>query len=315
MDAASDDLSYIPSILESGFADETGMVMLFIQTFKQLDIPCQVVLTCDKHDAYFDPEFENWNHLSDMLLYFPETGKYTMPANFLFRYGLIADNYLNQYALFIEEDESGGINGRIEKIRHSSFPISENNIVANVRFPGDFDEAIVDFEHSYTGQRAVINRAVYALSEKEEEKEAIAEALLKQIAEDAVVESWEVDNGELSTATIHEPFGVSGQMELPSILEKAGNKYLFKLGELIGPQVEMYQERERQMDIEMDHTVWYDRSITFTVPEGYTVRGLESINIDEAVEVNDQPVMRFVSSYEQTGNDVKVNVIEFYKEV
>ena len=41
-------------------------------------------------------------------------------------------------------------------------------------------------------------------------------------------------------------FIVHADIKVNSLLEKAGNNYLFKVGEVIGGQVQMYQEKESQ---------------------------------------------------------------------
>jgi len=41
-------------------------------------------------------------------------------------------------------------------------------------------------------------------------------------------------------------FIINSNLKISSFIENAGNSYLFKIGELIGRQVELYQEHERQ---------------------------------------------------------------------
>ena len=59
------------------------------------------------------------------------------------------------------------------------------------------------------------------------------------------------------------PLEISATIFATNNIEKAGNKYLFKVGELIGRQAEMYQENERQFDIEIPNPHQYTRNIKF----------------------------------------------------
>ena len=49
---------------------------------------------------------------------------------------------------------------------------------------------------------------------------------------------------------------------------------VYKRQELIGPQVEMYNERARQYPIDMGNAHAYKRLMKVKIPEGYKVSGL-----------------------------------------
>ena len=51
------------------------------------------------------------------------------------------------------------------------------------------------------------------------------------------------------------PLIVNAKISSTSYMERAGQKYIFKIGELIGPQAEMYQENERKFDVENNSTI------------------------------------------------------------
>ncbi len=73
-----------------------------------------------------------------------------------------------------------------------------------------------------------------------------------------------------------------------SWLEKAGNKILVKIGEIIGPQVEMYQEKPRQFDMDVNYPHTLDRTIEFTIPDGYKVKNLNDLVINKVYKDNNE---------------------------
>ena len=90
---------------------------------------------------------------------------------------------------------------------------------------------------------------------------------------------------------------------------------MLKIGEIIGQQVEMYQEKERKLPIEIEYPHVLDRTIKFEIPKGYQVKNLNDLNIN--ISYNDDKgaeSMSFVSSYTQEGNVVTIRVVENYKQ-
>ena len=92
------------------------------------------------------------------------------------------------------------------------------------------------------------------------------------------------------------------------------NKYLFKIGELIGRQAEMYQEKPRKFDLEIPNPHQYTRTIQVEIPAGYKVSNLDKLNMSFIAMNNGKESCKFVSSYSLEGNILKVNCFEVYHE-
>ena len=96
-------------------------------------------------------------------------------------------------------------------------------------------------------------------------------------------------------------------------MERAGRDYIFKIGEVIGPQVELYQEKERTNPIEMDYPIEYDHKITFIIPEGYVVEGMEDVLINhEIIGEKNEVLGKFVSDYTIEDDSVSITINEYY---
>ena len=91
--------------------------------------------------------------------------------------------------------------------------------------------------------------------------------------------------------------------------ELAGDKILFKVGMLIGPQAEMYNEKERKTPFNTLYCRKYERKITIEIPENIKITNLDELNINQ---VTSDQKCRFVSSYVLEGNKLTITVEERY---
>jgi hypothetical protein len=99
-----------------------------------------------------------------------------------------------------------------------------------------------------------------------------------------------------------------------AFVEKAGKKYLFSVGDLIGAQTELYQEKERKLPVDSEFERSYLRTISISIPEGYSVANLDDINISNAYSNdNNEKLMSFDSSYTLDGNTLTIVADEHYR--
>jgi hypothetical protein len=90
---------------------------------------------------------------------------------------------------------------------------------------------------------------------------------------------------------------------------------LLKIGDIIGRQVEMYQEKPRQLPIELPYPHVLDRKITIYIPDGYTVKNPNDLNFDVTYKDGDVVTLGFVSNYTVKGNEIDLNIHETYRNV
>jgi len=99
------------------------------------------------------------------------------------------------------------------------------------------------------------------------------------------------------------------------MVEQAGNRLLFKIGEIIGPQSEMYQEKERQNKVENDYNRSYHRKIRVKLPDGYELKNAEDLKMLVTAENEGIEIYKFSSEYNIKNNELIVDIIEFYSEI
>ncbi|MGB3467646.1 MAG: nuclease domain-containing protein, partial [Cyclobacteriaceae bacterium] len=132
---------------------------------------------------------------------------------------------------------------------------------------------------------------------------------------DAEIEEVKVVEGATDFRNWQKPFVMSAKFSSQSYLEQAGNSLLFKLGDLIGAQSEMYQEDARRYEIENVYNRGYDRKIVVNIPEGYTIQNPDDIKIKEEVKEGDKTIYLFDADYELNGNQLTVSIDEFYDQI
>lgn len=304
---AGNDESYrnISDILVNKYASELGITRLFAAFLNAASIPYELVVTCERANAAFDKDFEAWNLFTDLLLYLPEFDKYIGPTQRHFRMGAAPYAYANNYGLFISKNGSN----KVKEIQMSPAKDNVNRIDAHISFDAQM-QPVIRIEHGWTGFRAAEFRAIY-----EFQRDVFAQDRAKSDIPDAEATNMAVKNEKITmSADPNLEFIISADLKTPALIEKAGNNYLFKLGEVIGSQVEMYQKNERQHPIDMPHPIYYKRTIKIEVPQGYHASGLEDIKIDKSVELKGKLVNRFISDYKIEGNTITVSADEYYEE-
>lgn len=314
LDVSNENLSDITYILSNHIASHYGMVKLLYHAVRKYEIPVEIVLTCNRYELGFSDSIENYCFLDKYLLYFPTIGDYTMPEAQLYRLGLIPYGYLDNHGLFIKEVKVGDLRtgaGKVKRIEEYPRDHSAHDMWVKAGIEEDLTTVRVHMEEKMTGFNALNYQPYYDYVNEENLKD-LKEASVKNVAPEAEIVEVSIENEGVNKLMV-EPFIVKSEYTDNGLLQVAGSKLLFKLGLLIGPQAEMYQEEARTMDVENTYLHSYHREIEFTIPEGYKCSNLKDLVIE--VDPFEEHHTLFKSSYEVDGNVIKVVVDEYYDEL
>jgi hypothetical protein len=307
--------SDLEDVLDRKVANSAGMVKLFISLFRTLDIKHELILTSDRQDLRFDPEFEANTFLNEFLFYFPSTDKYMAPTDFDSRYGFPTAYLTDTYGLHIKEVSLGDFKTATGKIKYiNPIPAEEtvDKMIIDVNFnPQDLTSTTIKLDRSMGGYYAMYMQPFMNIIPQEKKTELI-ENFAKRLDESASIKSKEMRNADPALFGI-KPLQFVLDFESEAFVEKAGNRYLFKVGDLIGRQIQMYQENVRKLPLEDEFKRTYYRTINIKIPEGYRVANAEEINIDNSFFKDGKKVLMFKSSYEMDGDTLKITADEFYK--
>lgn len=316
-DISSDDAENIEWIIRNRIASYRGIIRLYGAIFQQLGVDHQFVLACDRSESAIDKSFENWNIPENPLLYFPGTGKFMAPTLLETRYPWINPYWGAADALYCKGTTIGSFTTAIAEIKpvpledyHESF----NAIDSKLSLNSTNDTLLVDMQQRYGGYSGSVYRADFTLASAEEQKNILKE-LIKFGTNSENVVSSELHNADFESYSDNKPFTVHAIVKANELVETAGNKILVKIGEIIGPQAEMYQEKRRLFPMQLAYPHTLERHIDFSIPDGYTVRNLNDLNIRKVYTDQGDTTMGFTSSYTVEGNLVKVHVMEEYRRV
>lgn len=311
----SEALSELDAVLDSKLANDKGIMHLFLALFEREEIATEIVITTNRNIMRFDKEFEAFNYLKEYLIYFPSSNSYLSPEDAESRYPYPNFNYTDNYGLFISGVQIGDFVSAVSEIKYIDPIPKEKNIdgiYMKVKFDKDDLNTIhADLNKSFFGYTGMFIHPFIDLV-NEENRTNLAKNILESFTENAkdIEVTYENDNPALFGI---EPLNLKYTFKTDDLVEKAGNKYLFKVGKLIGRQIEMYEEKERNLPIAERHHRTYDRVLEIEIPEGYQITNLNDINIENTIVEADKPIMHFKSYYQLDGNVLRVVADEFYQ--
>lgn len=315
-DAVGERYERIPGIIQTGLASEWGIMRLYNAIYDIAGIKTEIVVTSDRFEKEFDGDFDSWTYLQYFLIYFPSTEGMIAPTEQFARYGFVPPNWTSQEGLFIRSVSLGGQTsavGTIKPIGTTGWEQSISGLYANLSFDLSKGIASVHTKETYTGYSSAFIQPVFSFLSVEDRRDAVEE-LLKNTASDAKPKNLMVSGYASEDTLYNQPFSIAADYTTNTLIEYACGKYIFKVGEVIGAQVEMYQPHERRTDMVLANPHGFYREIRFEVPAGYHVTNLEALNMDVFHEQDSTRTMEFKSSYKQEGRIVTVIVEESYRQ-
>ena len=310
------DLAEVDFIFENKAANSTGITRLHLALLNLAEVQAEVAITTDRTDLRFDPDFEAYLFLDKYLIYFPNEETYLAPSEKYLRTPIVPSEWMHNYGLFIREVGVGDVKipiGKVKFIDALPYDMTKDEMLVDVNFSEDLLHPIVKMEKTSSGYSAQFFQPYFHLMDEEAVSNA-KKTMVEMIHEEIEAEEVEVENIDVNDFA-SKPFIYRFSTKEHSFVEKAGNDYLFKLGLLIGPQMEMYQEDERKYDIESENSRYYGRSITFNIPEGYEIKNLDDLNMDFRFGEKGNENLYFTSNYKIEGNNVTVSSEEYYTQI
>lgn len=294
------------NILKNKYGNEIDMTRAMKFLLKQLNVSTTWMVSTDKDYIKIDPDFPNTTGLHEHILYVPATKKYIAMGYFAMRYGAPPSSVIGNKGLVID-----GI-GVLKDIKYNIDDYTNQRIRANVTFDENFSKATIDKTNSYSGFRAIGIRSALN-SGNEDYIKSITHDYMTDFMGEAEVTKTSTKNESFDLAHKNEPVTVNSVIEVSELIENAEDFYIFSFGKIIGRQSELYNEKERVTPVEIGYPLDYNTEIEITIPEGYSVSGLEDCAIKNECKSEDGIVAGFESSATQEGNKVIIKLHEFYK--
>lgn len=314
LDQNVDELLLVESVLKNKACGTVGAMALMCAVLRELGVEHQIVVTSDRMRIPFDKDFESYLFLQDMALFLPSLGKYMDPTDAGLRLGYLDSGNMGNHGLFIKNFDVGGTITGVGTVKYIE-PLPDNATVHDhifdIRIGPDADACEMDFVNKLTGYYATL-QCYYSLLDEEKRAE-LQHNLVEYLVENSEEQSLTAENGESKLFGV-EPFIIKGKVKTRKFSASAGDKMLFKVGELIGPQVEMYSEKPRKLPVDDDYNRQFNRSITITLPAGWKVQNLADFAIDKHLDMDGKRQLAFECKATQEGNIVKIDIAEYYKQ-
>lgn len=307
-----DDLGDVKTAITKRRANETGLIKIYGNIFDQLEIPYEIVYSCDRGDLLFDQEFECGIYIDNALFYFPKQKKYLSPTDISSRYGYPPMELAGNYGHFTRFIQLGDIRSGLGKTKYITPPASDASIdkfTITVSLD-DLPESTATIQREVTGYNALTYQFLLDLVD-EENKVDLEESLVNYIDDDMEIINIDVTNTAIEDFGIN-PLTVNGEFSSKTFVQKAGNKYLINVGKMIGPQSEMYQEEERKLPVSNQFNKQYIRTIIIQIPDGYALDNLDSLNMNVVYDNDGKKDMGFISSYTLAADKLVIECQEYY---
>ena len=304
-------------VISNKASSENGIVKLFAACFTSAGVKNEFGMTSNHNDNTFDVTFENWNELDDYLFYFPGTKKFLSPIDIYYRYPFTSTEVLGNKGVFCKMTTLGDVTSAISDIRSiPPRPVSESrsDIRASVTFDQEMDPT-ADVTYSFTGYCAMGVRELALLLPKDKLKDLVNNIITLAGKPENMVK-YSIAGEAFENYYLGKPLEFNATIKASQLVEKAGPKYIFRVGDLIGRQSELYQNSERKLPVDMPYSHSLNRLLAITIPEGYTVANPEVIKMKtEFKDETGTVTTAFTSDYKLEGNVLTVNITEFYSQL
>ncbi len=311
------EFSDLEFVLENKVTGQMGIIKVYANVFKQLNIDHELVLTSERDNVRFDGEFQSWNYLDMYLIYFPKLNLFIDPSNPGYRLGVVDGLLSANDGLFIEPVKNDTLDTAVGKIKYiPPTPYHQN-------YDNMLIEMSIDIENDYA--KIVTERGLKGLSGgffihyvkmmDQEQKQNILKEMTSTKAPNPTVNALFLRDSSNLEPLKDAEFLVHSDYTTDAFMELAGNKILVSIGQAIGEQVEMYFEEERQSQAENDFNRMYHREITLHVPEGYKILNPEAGELNIIEKKDEEKIFGFESNYTYEGDIYKIVIKEYYKKI
>jgi len=309
-----DNVEAFKEIESKKLTTEKGFVRFFVACLSAAGVQHELGLVSGRYSYQMDESIEMWDHLSLFAIYFPKLQSYISPSAVNFRYPFFPYMMGGATGIFCKTTSFGTVTSALPDIRtipHLPMNRNQNSITSEVKFSSPDMVPDIKVTLAFKGYNSSGIRELFLYGNKDKEREEIM-ALTGITDKITDIVSSSVEDADLKNFTVEKPLKINVEVQPPQLMEKAGPKYLFKVGQIIGKQVEMYQDEHRALPIEIEYMHSLPRVIKIIIPDGYKISNPEVVRMKVMFHQGDKDLCGFTSDYTLDGRVMTINVNEFY---
>jgi len=308
--------SSLDQIIKTRQSDKFGVRRLLIALYSEYGIPVDLVLTSNKQEQPFDPQFNSYNFLNEQLLYFPTVDKFMVPDDESYRLGPIPEDFQGTFGLFTQkvvlDEQLQSLSYDIKRIPFEE-PVMNTDSMFN-QITIDLAEGTLHAKSRrvFTGLNARAFQSFWHLLAEERKSEILSD-VFNMGQQNTNITSYQVNNALPEHIGIL-PLEWNLDITAHSLVEQASEDILVHIGETIGTQSELYMQTARKLPVEVGILRNYYREIRFIIPEGYSIVDLSNLEMDVRMLFNDRIGCIFQSKAALSGNELIITSIEYYND-
>lgn len=301
----------IDFLLDKKTTYKQAYLRLWVNTLDLLGIKHEVGLGTNKFVNDLDEKFAYWNHLETYLIYINSLKQYVLPLESTLRFPALTPITEGSKGVFIKRLSANNVTTASANFRTlpvTPFDQHKHNLDILVNLNDDGIPQI-NVKNIFTGMSANGFREIATFIKKEDDKKFIA-TLIDYINDENDIKNYQYINKGIEHYSDNKPLIIEADVVAPKLVEKAGNKYLFKIGAIIGRQEELYQENKRQLPISIPFGHMLKRDIKLNIPKGYKIANPEVLN----KSIGTKGKFGFESSYKIDNDQISITIYEYYQE-
>lgn len=304
----------VKEMLKRKRASLVELCRLYTLLLKQYDIESQIIFTNNRWNRYFDTDFETTDNLEEVLIFIPSIDVYIDMKDVTTRSPLIAHGYGHNKGVILKGMRFGEMTLGITDTVYVPLPgldITTDTMFINVDFNKGVDEGKVRSKMVYGGYSAAYYQPIVDFVDQNQYEEVLDE-ISRNYTGDVKPSNIDTQNGGVLNLG-HKNFVLDIEFEATDLVEYAGDKILFPIGKLIGKQSELYQEEDRESDVEINFPHAYTRYLNVTLPSGYKVANMDDFTIEKELLLDEDKAAVFYSKGTLVDNEFRIENTEYYK--
>jgi hypothetical protein len=290
-----------------------GTVHMFMELFKSQGIEYSFGFISDRYNTQFNPEIESVFFMQNYIFHFPKIDLYLAPLDFSSRLGYINYQWVPNHALLYTQYENPyPITTKIVRpVPQVNAANNFDSTVIRIVINDAMDDAEVHIERHLFGYDAGEYQTSYPLMNHSRKEEAHSE-LLNVFKDQSVYLLTEIQNVDFSDA-FYKPIIVKGKithLNTP-LLEIAGKKHIFKLGNVFGDYLDVNELSDKKSDFVFGNAFTLNTTIIVEFPREIKMGNEFSVPVSADITGNEDILIQTTLTHK--GNTIVFTKREQYR--
>ena len=302
-------LNEISYIFDNKISNDFSIIQVYTNLLKAAKVDYEVAISCNRYFLKFDPELFDPNQLREFIIYLPNSEKYISPNRIEYRISEAPDDLLGNYGVFIDKN----LDYYFSEITQSDKNFSEIKKKIEISIPKNLKKLKIKESRSFSGYWAIMNRNYVSLSENEETDFLIDYFTINGLNNKKVT-NYSIKNFDISNNSYNTPLKINSSITTTELVEKINGLVYVKVGKVIGLQSNLFDDKKRINEIEINFPNSYEYEIEIEIPKGYRVSDYSELNKSkEFISVDGSISAKFNSKASLNNNKIYIIIKEFYK--